>query len=122
MVQAVDKDTDIAISEVTFSEELQLEKGDNIFEDLVTGSTYFIILPVLCIRSGNFRNIFSIIHHTEACRVTITLSVAMWLDIYARHCSTNKNDIISISKRPNMNSIYILLLQLRIFSFFLTWE
>ncbi|KAH0652043.1 hypothetical protein KY284_031955 [Solanum tuberosum] len=36
MEQAVDKDTDIAISEVTFSEELQLEKGDNIFEDLVT--------------------------------------------------------------------------------------
>ncbi|KAK6784309.1 hypothetical protein RDI58_017764 [Solanum bulbocastanum] len=39
MVQAVDKDTDIAITEVTSSEELQLEKGADIFEDLITDNT-----------------------------------------------------------------------------------
>ncbi|KAL3332316.1 hypothetical protein AABB24_032746 [Solanum stoloniferum] len=39
MVQAVDEDTDIAITEVTSSEELQLEKGADIFEDLVTDNT-----------------------------------------------------------------------------------
>lgn len=37
MVQAVDKDSDVAITEVTSPEELQLGKVADIFENLVTG-------------------------------------------------------------------------------------